>query len=380
MSRRGSDGPHGMNVLVGASLFILLLILAAGVFVGPPPSAPGQDGRRTGGIYDVPVLGQLAEGAADLWESFGGALKLATTPAGDEALVGIGAVVGYTGTTGESQVFTEWRQSGLLMSGVAIVDPLSGISVRPDNPRYRALKLYDEATGAEGEVWFQPIVAIRTVNGTPVSHSVAVAAKTILVCDNGAQEILSYNREVREGQGAPGQIQFSRHAAKGGMIYGKLTAALARGGAQGCKLQMLADYDAEILFEGDETPVRKSLSNIVLATFELRRVVPRGDFEIAVVSNATVRPLAEVMVGGEGGISGTTRTITFTETRVIVSTAPGATVTQTRTVARTETVVVASRTIVTVTQTVTHVVYAPPGAFAGVIITKPYDAFVFIGG
>lgn len=297
-----------MNVLVGASLFILLLILAAGVFVGPPPSAPGQDGRRTGGIYDVPVLGQLAEGAADLWESFGGALNLATTPAGDEALVGIGAVVGYTGTTGESQVFTEWRQSGLLMSGVAIVDPLSGISVRPDNPRYRALKLYDEATGAEGEVWFQPIVAIRTVNGTPVSHSVAVAAKTILVCDNGAQEILSYNREVREGQGAPGQIQFSRHAAK-------------------------------------------------------------------------------------GGISGTTRTITFTETRVIVSTAPGATVTQTRTVARTETVVMYQATTVTayvdrpvtrvITTTVSSTVYVYGGySGAGVVIPRglamePYHAFIF---
>jgi hypothetical protein len=142
----------------------------------------------------------------------------------------------------------------------------------------------------------------------------------------------------------------------------------------------MANYDVEILFEGDDAPVRKTLSNVVPATFKVRRVVQAGDFELRVVSNATVRPLAEVMVGGTGGISGATRTVTFTETRVVLTTAAGGTVTQTVTKVRTETVVVATTVKQNVVVTTTVYVHVPKGALSGVAITRPFDAFIFIRG
>jgi hypothetical protein len=151
----------------------------------------------------------------------------------------------------------------------------------------------------------------------------------------------------------------------------------------------MAGYDAEVLFEGDDAPVRKTLSNMVLATFGVRRVVPAGDFELRVVSNATVRPLAEVMVGGTGGISGATRTVTFTETRVVLTTAAGGTVTQTLTRVRTETVVIATTVVQRVTVTVTYNPGASGGSFqssggyflmSGALIERPFDAFVFARG
>jgi len=152
----------------------------------------------------------------------------------------------------------------------------------------------------------------------------------------------------------------------------------------------MAGYDAEVLFEVDDSPVRKTLSNVVLATFELRRAAPAGDYELRVVSNATVRPLAEVMVGGTGGISGATRTVTYTETRVVLTTAAGGTVTQTLTRVRTETVVVATTVMQRNTVTVT-VTYTPAGGggaaggpgyayLSGVLVERPFDAFVFARG
>jgi hypothetical protein len=134
---------------------------------------------------------------------------------------------------------------------------------------------------------------------------------------------------------------------------------------------------------GDDALVRKTLSNVVLATFEVRRVVPAGDFELRVVSNATVRPLAEVMVGGTGGISGATRTVTYTETRGVLTTAAGGTVTQTLTRVRTETVVVATTVAAerTVVVTTTEYVYLPRSmVLSGVAFARPFDAFVFIRG
>jgi hypothetical protein len=149
----------------------------------------------------------------------------------------------------------------------------------------------------------------------------------------------------------------------------------------------MAGYDAEVLFEVDDSPVRKTLSNMVLATFGVRRVVPAGDYELRVVSNATVRPLAEVMVGGTGGISGATRTVTYMETRVVLTTAAGGTVTQTVTRVRTETVVVATTVVQRVTVTVTYnpgassSYYSSGGYFlSGALIERPFDAFVFARG
>jgi len=149
----------------------------------------------------------------------------------------------------------------------------------------------------------------------------------------------------------------------------------------------MAGYDAEVLFEVDDSPVRKTLSNMVLATFGVRRVVPAGDYELRVVSNATVRPLAEVMVGGTGGISGATRTVTYTETRVVLTTAAGGTATQTVTRVRTETVVIATTVVQRVTVTVTYnpgassSYYSSGGYFLRcVLIERPFDAFVFARG
>jgi hypothetical protein len=89
-----------------------------------------------------------------------------------------------------------------------------------------------------------------------------------------------------------------------------------------------------------------------------------------------------------GGISGLEdRTVTFTETGVVVTTAAGGTVTQTVTRVRTETVVIATTVVQRVTVTVTY----NPGASSSfqssggyflrcVLIERPFDAFVFARG
>jgi hypothetical protein len=372
---------------------VLLLFLIGSVYVSfSPPATTYPEARPTGGIYDVPVVGQVAYGLKAIGDALGNALQLSTASTGD---VGIGAVIGYTSTTGESQVFTQWKYSGVLFSGVGTLDPMAGINVRPDNPQYKALKLYDPDTGAEGDIWFQPIVAVKVYNGTPVSHNFTVSTKAVIQCDNGYTQIISYGRQVRSGVGAPDKIQFDKHSVKGGAIYGHLTSAMAMGGAMGqgpnaatCRLYLMVDYDGAILFQGDTEPVRKSLSNVVLGVFEVRRVVPSGDFEFQLSSNATVRPIAEVMVGGQGGVS---QPITYTETRVVVTTEAGATVTKTQVKTKTETVQIVTTvtqqvpTTVVKTTTITKSVYCtvgPSGYYcgAGIVIEKPYDAFVFIRG
>jgi tagatose-1,6-bisphosphate aldolase non-catalytic subunit AgaZ/GatZ len=87
-----------------------------------------------------------------------------------------------------------------------------------------------------------------------------------------------------------------------------------------------------------------------------------------------------------GGISGLEdRTVTFTETGVVLTTVAGGTVTQTLTRVRTETVVVATTVAAERTVVVTTTVYVPvpSGAstsLSGVAITRPFDAFIFIRG
>jgi hypothetical protein len=89
-----------------------------------------------------------------------------------------------------------------------------------------------------------------------------------------------------------------------------------------------------------------------------------------------------------GGISGLEdRTVTFTETRVVLTTAAGGTVTQTLTRVRTETVVVATTVVQRVTVTVTYnpgassSYYSSGGYFlSGALIERPFDAFVFARG
>jgi hypothetical protein len=170
---------------------------------------------------------------------------------------------------------------------------------------------------------------------------------------------------------------------------------MARGGATGqgsattCRIFLAVDYDAAITFEGDTEPVRKSLSNVVLGVFEVRRTVPSGDFEFQLSSNSTVRPIAQVIVSGESGMN--PQTITFTETRIqVVTTGGGATITKTETKIKTETVIVTERvppitTTVTVGQTVTvtTIRYITTNVFyrsSGLFITKPFDSFIFVRG
>jgi hypothetical protein len=368
-------------------LAVLLLFLIGSVYVSfSPPATTYPEARPTGGIYDVPVVGQVAYGLKAIGDALGNALQLSTASTGD---VGIGAVIGYTSTTGESQVFTEWKYSGVLFSGVGTLDPMAGINVRPDNPQYKALKLYDPDTGAEGDIWFQPIVAVKVYNGTPASHNFTITTKAVMQCDNGYQEIISYGRQGRSGLGAPDKIQFDKHSVRGSVIYGKLTSAMARGGATGqgsattCRLYLMADYDGQIQFENDPEPVRKSLSNVVLGVFEVRRTVPSGDFEFQLSSNATVRPV-ELVLGGQGGVS---QPITFTETRIQISTQSGATVVRTEVRTRTETI----RVTVTVTGyqrtvTITQKIYCVERSDGSVvcptsgvlIVQKPFDAFIFL--
>jgi len=91
-----------------------------------------------------------------------------------------------------------------------------------------------------------------------------------------------------------------------------------------------------------------------------------------------------------GGISGLEdRTVTFTETRVVLTTAAGGTVTQTLTRVRTETVVIATTVVQRVTVTVTYNPGASGGSFqssggyflmSGALIERPFDAFVFARG
>ncbi|MGC8974181.1 MAG: hypothetical protein ACP5KY_08270, partial [Thermoproteus sp.] len=298
----------------------LILVLALGVYVSPSPSPPGvptpTSGQPSGGIYDVPVLGQVAAGLKAVGEALGNAIQLSTVGAD----VGIGAVIGYTSTSGESQVFTEYRYSGVLMSGVGVMNPMAGIAVKPDKPGYKALKLYDPDTNAEGEIWFQPIVSTRIINGTPTTHNFTVTAKSVIQCDDEPPVILSFNRERRGGVGGPPpRLEFQRVSTRGAKVFGELMKATAKGKGSVCTVTMMVDYDAEVKFEGDDEPVRKSLSNVVLGRFEIRRATRAGDFEFSLISNATVRPLAEIMVGGQSGY-GSAQTVTYTETRVMVTT------------------------------------------------------------
>jgi len=81
----------------------------------------------------------------------------------------------------------------------------------------------------------------------------------------------------------------------------------------------VADYSGEVKFAEDEEPVWKTLTNVVLGTFDLRKVTPAVDFEFRKNSNATDRSLADVMVRGTGGV-GQLQTITYTHTQFIVTT------------------------------------------------------------
>ena len=381
-SRRGSEWLEKFIAVFLALGFLAVIIIGFSYqVVSAPPEPPGTP---LGQLQSNPVIRWIGEPIRQVLEQVGGALQaqasLQTAQGG--AMVGLGAIIGYTSSSGES--ITYQTNQPYMMSGVSLL--YAGIHVKPDKPGYKALKLYDEETGADGEVWYQPYLSIAVMSGTPESFRIKVEPKAVLRCDDRTFEILEYASEERSGIGRPpARIDFGKLSVKGSKIYSKLKPAMARG-ASSCILQLAADYEGEIKFEEDEEPVRKTLTNVILGTFELRRMTPKGDFQFSISSNATIRPLAEIMVGGEGGI-GTTQTITYTETKYIVTAQAGQTVTVTQTQVRTRTVEIrttVTREIqtertVTVTKTVTVVRGAYPME-SGVLIVDPYDAFVFIGG
>ncbi|MEM0381422.1 MAG: hypothetical protein QW580_01975 [Nitrososphaerota archaeon] len=373
-SRKSGFFERFLTVFIAAG-FLLVVIVSFFSYqvVTAPPQPPGTP---LGDLQQNPLIKAIGEPISQFAESLSNSFSVLSPQTSDESAIGLGATIGYTSSTGESIQYQTNRP--FMMSGVGLM--YAGIQMQPDRPGYRALKLYDEETGAEGEIWFQPFVNIAILNGTVERYSVKVDTKTMLRCDDGTLEILQYNSEERIGVGAPGKINFQKAATKGGQIYNKLRPALARG-AVNCQLQLVADYTGEVKFAEDEEPIRKTLTNVVLGTFDLRKVTPVGDFEFRINSNATVRPLAEVMVGGTGGV-GQIQTVTYTQTHIVVTTTGGQTVTQTKTAVITKTVEIATtRTVVAeVTRTVTEYVYAPRGAFAGASIIIPYDAFVFIRG
>jgi tagatose-1,6-bisphosphate aldolase non-catalytic subunit AgaZ/GatZ len=122
------------------------------------------------------------------------------------------------------------------------------------------------------------------------------------------------------------------------------------------------------VFCGKASPDLCFRGNICIATLYLRE-------------DSRLRDMRPYVRGGISGLED--RTVTFTETRDVVTTATGTIVTQTFTKVRTETVVVATTVKQNVVVTTTVYVPVPGGAstaLSGVAIARPFDAFIFIRG
>ncbi|OYT45860.1 hypothetical protein B6U84_01570 [Candidatus Bathyarchaeota archaeon ex4484_40] len=249
-----------------------------------------------------------------------------------EDSVGLEAELGYTSTSGESVVFVE------SYSGVGFLS-YSGVWVKPSLGKYKALKLFDEDTGREGEVWIRPIIRVRLFNGTPERYSFTTKVK-----------ILADNQELDEkvlfkaGEGTPPKkIALEKVKVKGSVLhralYGRLDEArmLLKGlkkvkdlppvkghkptGPK--KICFVADYVGEVKFKEDPEPVVKELKGIKLGCFDFE-VKETGDFEMIADRNVTVAPLAEVMMSSESGMGGwekvvetTTMTVTMPYTSYV---------------------------------------------------------------
>lgn len=352
----------------------------------------------------IQTLGQFGQSVSSALEPiFNSVVNTPTTE------VGIGATIGYTSTSGQSVIFNEWRQSGVVLSGVALRG-LQGITVVPDRPNARPLKLFDKNTGSEGEIWFEPYVSVRVLNGTVLSHNFTVTKKIVSQCGNEPPETLHVSMERNRGVGAPSQsMKFGKSSVKGSQVFNTIQRAESRG-RTACQIFLMVDYEGIVVFENPETgepeQVRKRLENVVLGSFNIRKATPAGDFTFEVASNATIRPF-EMAVGGTSGTEGmvtTTRTATVTErvtytTTVNVGGGGGVSViTQTQTVVSTVTQTVATYVTLTkqIDQTVTVTVTVTQGGggggtsacawrgyiycYSGLIIKRPYDAFLFFPG
>lgn len=313
---------------------------------------------------------------------------------GDE--VGLEAEFGYTSVEGESVVF---RGS---MSGVGGL--LAGVYVKPSLGDFRKLKLFDDATGREGEIWVRPIIKVKVLGDVPERWEFKVDVKAV----HGGR-LVSRQTLAQAGEGAPPSIiRMDKAAVKGGQLY-RLLKAKAQSGpvARAEKLCFTADYQGLMWFPGSPEPVAKRLEDVNLGCFDFT-VHATGDFQMIVDRNVTIAPLAEVV--SEAGVGGwtpqaTTQTITLTKTTATTITKTtiigGKTITLTQTLTKTQLqtitkvktlwktkTITTSVTIqqnvdrtVTVTKTVTK--YVPVNYILGGVtltLTWPYSEFVFIAG
>ncbi|MEM2499880.1 MAG: hypothetical protein QXU30_07020 [Sulfolobales archaeon] len=396
-----------------ASLFIAVFLILATVLLSSITISTNI--VNTPVSKETPIISSLKENPIiQALGQFGQSVSSALEPVFNSVVstptaeVGIGATIGYTSTSGQSVVFNEWKQSGVVLSGVALTG-LQGVVVAPDKPGARTLKLYDRDTGAEGEIWFEPYVSVRVFNGTVLSHNFTVTKKVVSQCENEPPETLHVSMERNRGFGAPSQnMKFGKSSVKGSDIFRTLNKAVERG-KNTCQIYLMVDYEGIVTFENPETgepeQVRRRLENVVLGSFVARKSSPAGDFTFEVAANATVRPF-EMVVGGSSGAGGmtvTTRTATVTEritytTTVAVGGGGTTVVTKTQTVVSTTVQTVATYVTVTqtqqVTQTVTVTVTAGGGEstrcnpytqycpipVSGVVIKHPHDAFIFFPG
>ena len=409
----------GMKLIILSLVMVLLLIAAVA-----SPSVHYQ--------YQQPALkpveqskdfwGQVAEAIAGnpVIRSFGEALGLI-----EPEEVGIYAEMGYTSTSGESIVFQT-------MSGVQVgFLGMSGIYVKPSLGSYKALKLFDDRTDKEGEIWVRPIIKVRLFNGTPEHYSFqtkikiksdgeTIAEKTLTRAGKGAPPTKLVMDKVSVRGKALHLLMLGRKADAIALIKGlkkNVETPKAAGVKPGTRqLCFYADYQGVVKFEEDEEPVVKELKDLKLGcfTFEFKET---GDFEMIVDRNVTVAPLAEVMAQAEAGMGGMekiveTRTVTVTipytsYVTTILTTGAGGQITtitqtiteyQTRTLIKTRTkwktttvtttVISVSKEIVPVTTTVTKTVtrfitrvytHYGGGLYAsGVILYYPYSEFIFI--
>ena len=374
---------------VGVVLAVLILLMS--LFF----SLQFFSAQRTG-VWNVPVkptpqpesenptlLDQIAYAFKPLTDALG----LTSEDTGSEP-VGLDVQVGYTGTSGESVVYSE-----SVLSGVGLLTH-SGIFVKPSLGKYKALKLYDKDKGVEGEIWVKPIIRIRVFNGTPEEW--AFHLKTKVVAD---EDIIDIKTLDKSGKGVPPKrIEFEKVSVKGSTLHkilrgeihslGRLQAVPLQAPSGSRKICFYADYQGMMKFKDDPDPVVKELKNVKLACFDFE-FKETGDFEMMTEENVTVRPLAEVMVGGESGMGGVetvtmTHTVTLpykTYTTTVTSTYVSGGVTYTKTIVSTsisyryytltKTKTVWKKTTIikkvpgkptTVTKTVTKYIYVGEGA------------------
>jgi len=299
---------------VGVVLAVLILLMS--LFF----SLQFFSAQRTAQTWNVPVKPtpqpesespSILEGIVQAFKPITDALGLTEEDTGSEP-VGMDVEVGYTATSGESVVYHE-----NVLSGVGLLTH-SGIFVKPSLGKYKALKLYDKDKGVEGEIWVKPVIRIRVFNGTPEEWSFHL--KTKVVADEDIIDIKSLDKS---GKGVPPKrIEFEKVSVKGSTLHkilrgevrplGKIQAVPLQAPSGSRKICFYADYQGMMKFKDDPDPVVKELKNVKLACFDFE-FKETGDFEMMTEQNVTLRPLAEVMVGGESGMGGV-ETITVTHT------------------------------------------------------------------